>query len=530
MRSLEYFPETDTLHITLSSTPASGDAENAGTDGEHQDIILSYNDKDKLVSITIENASKDVDLNDILSEHAKILHGKIETIYSISELAEKLEITPRTLRNTIHSMRASGIDIGKQYGPTYPIILSEHDAQKIVQWRNKQPRGRPKLASIYTERSGIQQSLKVTTSPMGSKQPDISSFIVKKENLESYSVWQYLAPADRETFVSGIICWLMDPKGDHGLGNQLLSVLLEKLGLSANTNSELTIEPEGTEGRDKRFDICIYENDNLIAVFEVKCKTFGSREQIKNYAQIQTRLGRIAFDEWNFPDLSEDERTNYPLITFAHLADEILRQTSARKNSFVSSFATHLRKEAEFFQKLRGFFIEETEAEPPKLPTIHRFSDRFCNQLFWHWFKEHSRQHNLLRAEPTTNSELSGVWFASEEIRIAGFLLLPELNLTLSGSFSYWIHIEFDNKTGILAKKDEVVGSIQMRIEKDDNECRNDLFQQIKGTDLGYDFQPRQNRPSQGYGSWYALWRPLKLEDFRFSKLHELIALLTPAE
>ena len=148
MKSLEYFPETDTLHITLSSTPASGGAENAGSDGEHQDIILSYNDKDKLVSITIENASKGVDLNDILSGHAKILHGKIETIYSISELAEKLDITPRTLRNIIHSMRASGIDIGKQYGPTYPIILSEPDTQKIVQWRNEHPRGRPKLASV----------------------------------------------------------------------------------------------------------------------------------------------------------------------------------------------------------------------------------------------------------------------------------------------------------------------------------------------------------------------------------------------
>ena len=148
MKSLEYFPETDTLHITLSSTSASGGAENAGSDGEHPDIILSYNDKDKLVSITIENASKGVDLNDILSGHAKIVRGKIETIYSISELAEKLDITPRTLRNTIHSMRASGIDIGKQYGPTYPIILSEPDAQKIVQWRSEHPRGRPKLASV----------------------------------------------------------------------------------------------------------------------------------------------------------------------------------------------------------------------------------------------------------------------------------------------------------------------------------------------------------------------------------------------
>lgn len=525
MKSLEYFSETDTLHITLSSTPASGGAENAGTDGEHQDIILSYNDKDKLVSITIENASKDVDLNDILSEHAKILHGKIETIYSISELAEKLDITPHTLRNTIRSMRDSGIDIGKQYGPTYPIILSEPDAQKIVQWRNEHPRGRPKLASVETKPLDIQQVMKVTTTSLKSKQQDNS-----EENREPHSVWQYLAPADRETFVSGTICWLMDPKGTHDLGNRLLSVLLKKLGLSANTNSELIIRPEVTEGRDKRFDICVYENGDQIAVFEVKCKTFGSREQIEKLAQTQTRLGRIAFDEWNFPDLSEDARTDYPLITFAELAKILSQIPSVEKNPFVSSFATHLRKEAEFFQKLRDFFIKETEVEPPKLPTIHRFSERFCNQLFWHWFKEQIRKKNRLNTDWETRSEHSGVWFASEGIRIAESLSLPKLNLNLSGSFSNWIHIELTNGTGgILGKRGEEVGKIEMRIYKDTN-CRNALFDQIKNADLGCKFQPRNPRPASQDNYWYAIRRPLKLEDFRFSKLRKLIELLIPPE
>ena len=87
--------------------------------------------------------------------------------------------------------------------------------------------------------------------------------------MEHHSVWQYLAPTDRETFVSGTICWLMDPKGDHGLGNQLLSVLLEKLELPASkTNSELTIRPEVTEGRDKRFDICVVEVGQTITAYK----------------------------------------------------------------------------------------------------------------------------------------------------------------------------------------------------------------------------------------------------------------------
>lgn len=345
--------------------------------------------------------------------------------------------------------------------------------------------------------------------------------------MESHSVWQYLAPADRETFISGTICWLMDPKGDHRLGNQLLSVLLEKLELSAKTNSELTIKPEVTEGRDKRFDICVYENREQIAVFEVKCKTVGSQEQLEKYAE-QTKVGRIAFGEWNFPDLSEDDRTNYPLITFAELAKILSQIPSVENNPFVSSFSKHLQEEAEFFQKLRGFFIEETETEPPKLPTVHRFSERFCNQLFWHWFKEQSRKKNRLNTEWTTRSEYSGVWFAFEEIRIAGSL--SELNLTLSGSFSYWVHIELTNGTGgILGERDAQVGKIEMGIYNDTN-CRNDLFDQIQNADLGYKFHSAQKRPAPTYSYWKALRCPLKLEDFRFSKLYELIALLIPPE
>lgn len=146
MKSLAYFPETDTLHITLSSTPASGGAENAGADGEHQDVILSYNDRDKLVSITIENASTGVDLDDILSGRGKIVRGETEVIYSVSELAGKLDIIPRALCKLIQSMRASGIQVGKQRGPASPMILSEQDAQKIVQWRDEHPKDWQKLA------------------------------------------------------------------------------------------------------------------------------------------------------------------------------------------------------------------------------------------------------------------------------------------------------------------------------------------------------------------------------------------------
>ena len=81
--------------------------------------------------------------------------------------------------------------------------------------------------------------------------------------------------------------------------------------------------------------------ENKLRFLRSNAKRSEVRDQIKKYATDQTKLGRIAFDEWNFPDLSEDERKDYPLITFENLADEILRQISEEKNPFVFSFATH---------------------------------------------------------------------------------------------------------------------------------------------------------------------------------------------
>ncbi|MGA7954799.1 MAG: DUF2283 domain-containing protein [Gloeobacterales cyanobacterium] len=52
---IQYFPETDTLAIELTSKPVVSTA--AITD----DVILDYDDQGKLVAITLDNCSKNVD-------------------------------------------------------------------------------------------------------------------------------------------------------------------------------------------------------------------------------------------------------------------------------------------------------------------------------------------------------------------------------------------------------------------------------------------------------------------------------------
>lgn len=52
---IQYFPETDTLAIELTSKAISA------TDAITDDLILDYDNQGKVVAITIDNYSKNVD-------------------------------------------------------------------------------------------------------------------------------------------------------------------------------------------------------------------------------------------------------------------------------------------------------------------------------------------------------------------------------------------------------------------------------------------------------------------------------------
>lgn len=52
---IQYFPETDTLAIELTNKPV------AATDAITDDLILDYDEQGKVVAITLDNYSKNVD-------------------------------------------------------------------------------------------------------------------------------------------------------------------------------------------------------------------------------------------------------------------------------------------------------------------------------------------------------------------------------------------------------------------------------------------------------------------------------------
>lgn len=56
---IQYFPETDTLAIELSSRAV------VETEAITEDLVVDYDDQGKVVAITLDNYSKNVDRGDL---------------------------------------------------------------------------------------------------------------------------------------------------------------------------------------------------------------------------------------------------------------------------------------------------------------------------------------------------------------------------------------------------------------------------------------------------------------------------------
>jgi uncharacterized protein YuzE len=57
---LNYYPETDFLYIDLSSKPSKESIEIS------EGVVLDYNDNGNITGIDIDNASRKIDLNEII--------------------------------------------------------------------------------------------------------------------------------------------------------------------------------------------------------------------------------------------------------------------------------------------------------------------------------------------------------------------------------------------------------------------------------------------------------------------------------
>ena len=138
---VQYYPKSDMLTVDLAQGPATGGGEEV-----KEGIVLFYDEQDRLVSIEIEGASQRVDLTDIQADPSHIVDESegVQELLTISQLAQRWNIDPRTLRKTLQSMAQAGLEVGQSLGATNPIILTEDDVKRIQTWREDHKPGRPR--------------------------------------------------------------------------------------------------------------------------------------------------------------------------------------------------------------------------------------------------------------------------------------------------------------------------------------------------------------------------------------------------
>ncbi len=341
-------------------------------------------------------------------------------------------------------------------------------------------------------------------------------------------LWHFIGLSDRETLISGILGWFLNPTGDHGLGNTFLIEIMKQVGIEKTFTNDTSVQVEQNSKGGRRFDILLTINDGEKIAIEVKCKTYGSVNQLKKYSEKVSKVIRVGFDEWNYPDLDNTEREKYPLLKFKEIAT-ILKRVARDKNNYndlISSISKHLINESDAFDHIYEYYISEKKASPPHNYYKKNKGQRFVNILFWSWFLEKMEDTDLdLKYNWKINSERSGVWCAGLNINVPEneVISLNSFNLKLNGPFNAWVHFEVNNKATLFGDEKEVAGKVQLRIT--DSNRLNLIHEEFKKSlaelnDRGYQIPKRRPGNSIYYN---AITRYLSKRELRYSSLVQIL-------
>jgi len=344
--------------------------------------------------------------------------------------------------------------------------------------------------------------------------------------------WSLLGPSDRETLLSGLLAWFMDPEGSHGLGEAFLVRVLERCAVPTSSGHGKFAVATEEAGRRGRVDIMVRESDAPVLILEVKCRTTGAVGQLHRYREAYPKavVGRLAFDEWNFPDLEPDDRAQFPLIRLEDLAQDLEAEVGKLRAfpDLTSSVIGHLRDESRAFGELRRYYVTEERDEPPISRRDTRLGRRFESGLVLRWIRE-CLEEERGEEHRRVGKERSGVWLAgwNRKAEAGEALVLDGLGITIPGPVGVWIHLEIDQGNSLFGPPGDEVGKAQLRIHQDREPPgqRARVFESLVDSRDRIEakrFRLPSRRP--GSGSYYsALTRPLKREDLRYSNIVALL-------
>jgi hypothetical protein len=337
-------------------------------------------------------------------------------------------------------------------------------------------------------------------------------------------LWNYVGLSDRETLLTGTLGWLMDPSGNHNAGPVFLQRIFRRIGF--NDTSDLgnyEVEVEETDKR-SRFDLRIKRENQTELILEAKCKTYGSKKQLEKYEKSAPVVGRIGYGEFNYPDLNDEERKKFPLLTYQEVAEdlEVVKQKADSYNDLIDSVKHHITLESQGFENLKQYYFQENVDQPPAKENRQHLGTKFLHELYWRWFKEMGDFTDWKQ-----KNDVSGTWCANHDrdAKNGEFLAYPGLGLSLPGPVHTWIQLELQGD--LYGRADEIIGKCELRVSHEQtNEHRQTVYNVFKENkenlrDLGMPMLSR--KPSNRNNYYTALRRMLTRAEFRYSALRDLI-------
>lgn len=333
---------------------------------------------------------------------------------------------------------------------------------------------------------------------------------------------------NQELFHSSMICWLLDPDAEHGLGKQFLELFAEKL---AYTRPELKAAVEASElesvqtevtSSESRYDIDLQFESTRI-VIENKTKSVGDVPQLDKYQADDTYLVALGFCEASFA-----EGLPYPLIYYRDILD-ILQNVSCSTDKFgllVEDYREFLDRElmvlreiVERYDDLNGNGLEAWSAIDND---VYAENDRrFFNLFFLEMFRRRRLSSDSKQWRGTewhsNKNDRSGVWLAMKELPETYTFSEPIQKLCRNYGAKLWFHLQLED--GALTRASGI-GEIQLRCEPEGD--NKQFFQEFLETDQGSVFKP-PNKPKSTAKTFYLVRRNLTEHELGFDNLARVL-------
>jgi len=161
---------------------------------------------------------------------------------------------------------------------------------------------------------------------------------------------------NQELFHSAFLAWLLDDKGDHGLGKVFRSQLLARLPdlFQYDRDGDYAVITEVTSGR-SRVDIVLTpagktgQPEQKPLAFENKVKSFGTALQLDKYQNQGYNIAVLAL----LPQTLDSETTlRYPVVNYADIRDLLKNLRLDSSNPFQFIVLQYL----EFLEKTLGAY------------------------------------------------------------------------------------------------------------------------------------------------------------------------------